>query len=377
MDPARARALAGAYRSTLRDLVEAGVVGSALREHFSELEFSGKEKLDHLISMADAYRARLDQWNVAGSADVARRAAIAVETDPSLLSVYDEFLYYGFYDLNGAQSDFFSAVAQSASVTLFFPCVKGSAGWAFAERFLDVNIPWGGARIHSGGAHGPSVLGPVSDRLFDPGFVAEQVPDNIHFLNVSGERDEIWRVAKEIQSLREEPTPVDWNHMGVVARGVESYTGLVHEIFSAHGIPFSLSDGGPLMAKPAARFALNLAGVRGQAHDRNVLLDVLSSPLLRTDIFTSAAVREARAYLLQAGPRAGFSHLNSPVAQKIPALSRIVPSTGSVLPTGSAGPDADDGNRSWRSPRKRPSRTVATVGGPVGSGHPGSGIADS
>ncbi|MBP9699096.1 MAG: hypothetical protein KBD85_03670, partial [Elusimicrobia bacterium] len=144
MDPARARALAGAYRSTLRDLVEAGVAGSAIREHFSELEFSGKEKLDRLMDMADTYRARLDQWNVAGSADVARRAAIAVETDPSLLSTYDEFLYYGFYDLNGAQSDFFRAVAQSAPVTLFFPCVKGSAGWAFAERFLDVNIPWGG-----------------------------------------------------------------------------------------------------------------------------------------------------------------------------------------------------------------------------------------
>ncbi len=347
MGSERARALAGAYRSTLRDLVEAGVVGSHFREHFSDLNFSGKEKLDRLIDMADAYRARLDQANVAGSADVARRAAIAVESDPALLSVYDEFLYYGFYDLNGAQSDFFRAMAQSAPVTLFFPCVKGSPGWSFAERFLDVNIPWGGARIQSGTSREPRVLGVLADRIFDPGFLTQQGEGNVRILNVSGERDEVWRVAKEILTLREGSNPVDWNHMGVVARGVENYTGLVHEIFFAHGIPFSLTDGGPLLAKPAARFALNLAGVRTHGHDRTVLLDLLSSPLLRADLFTSAAVREARSYLITAGPRAGFNHLLAPAAQKIPALAELFLQVGGAS-KGSAGLDFDEGERSWK-----------------------------
>lgn len=322
-DPARARALAGAYRSALRDLLEAGVVGKDFREHFSDLNFAGKEKLDRLINRADVYRARLEKWNVAASADVARRAAAAVEADPSLLSSFDEFLYYGFYDLNGAQSDFFSAVAHTGSVRLYFPCVKGRAGWAFAERFLEVKVPWAGALTQSGDVVGTGVLGSDADRVFDPAFVSDKKAHNVRLISVSGERDEIWRVAKEILVLRDGPTAFDWDDIGVVARGMENYAGLVHEIFATHGIPFSLADGGPLIALPAARFALNVAMLREHDHDRNAVLDVLSSPFLRSDVFTPDNVREARAYLLRTGPRAGFRHLGTAAAEKYPALKQL------------------------------------------------------
>ena len=318
MPAERARALAGAHRATLRDLVEAGVEGASFREHFSDLERADRGKLDRLLALADAYRDRLEKLNVAGSADLARRAAGLLDERPDLLAGYDEFLYYGFYDLNGAQSDFFSAVVRSAPVRLYFPCVRGSAGWAFAERFLELKLPLGGAEIAFGTAPAPGVLGAVADQLFEPGRTPESPAAPAQIISVSGERDEIARVAKEIVRLREASPPVDWDDVGVVARGLEGYSGLVREIFSAHGIPFSLSDGGPLLADPAARLALQAAEIRFRGHSRDALADLLSSPLLLPDVFSPDDLQAARDHLAQAGPRAGFFYLmaSSPHANR-------------------------------------------------------------
>jgi hypothetical protein len=145
-DARRARALAEAHRATVRDLLEAGVETSSFREYFSDMDIPGEGKLFRLLSLADRYRERLSSLNVAGSADLARLAAVTVENHPTALESYDELVYYGFYDLNGAQSDFFNAVAQQARVRLYFPCVKGQAGWAFAERFLELKIRVGGRK---------------------------------------------------------------------------------------------------------------------------------------------------------------------------------------------------------------------------------------
>lgn len=308
----RARALAEAHRATLRDLVEAGVEMGSFREHFSDMEIPGKEKLFRLLALAARYRERLADLNVAGSADLARLAGLTVEDRPSVLDSYDEFLYYGFYDLNGAQSDFFSAVARQARVHLFFPCVKGQPGWAFAERFLELKIPLGGAEVHNEKSQGAGPLGGVLRSLFNPGLAPDTVSPPIHFMNVSGERDEIWRVAKEILKLREGKNPPDWDEIGLVARGTDAYTALVPEIFGVHGIPYSLSDGGPLLSHPAARLAMDLIALLGRAHDRDALLDIVNSPCLRVDVLPLSSREEIQRYLTQAGPRAGLAHLFSP-----------------------------------------------------------------
>lgn len=322
--PDRARALAGAYRATVRDLVESGVDGASFQDHFSDLEMGGREKFDRLLTLSDRYRKRLDQLKVASSADLARRAAVVLEDRPDRFVGYNELLYYGFYDLNGAQSDFFSAVVRSSSVRLYFPCVKGSAGWAFAERFLDLKLPLGGAEIVLGSASSRGVLGPMADLLFDPGRTAESPLGDVRVLNVSGERDEIWRVAKEIIHLREQNPSIAWDDIGVVARGVEGYSALVHEIFTCHGIPFSLSDGGPLRSLPAARLALSIAELHFRGHSRDALVDLLSSSILRADVFPAPAVQEARTYLMRAGPRAGFSHLLALTTIENQALKELV-----------------------------------------------------
>jgi superfamily I DNA/RNA helicase len=307
--PDRARALAGAHRATLRDLVEAGVETASFREHFGDMEIPGEGKLYRLLSLADRYRERLAGLNVAGSADLARLATVAVENHPEILAGFDEFLYYGFYDLNGAQSDFFSAVAGPAPVTLFFPCVKGHAGWKFAERFLDlkISVGVGGSRYETASGGGP--LGDALGGLFDPGSPPVQAGKNLRILDVSGERDELWRVAKEILQLRENRSPLEWEDIGVVARGLDAYAELIPEIFGAHGIPYSISEGGPLLSHPAARLAQDLVELPGRDHERDALLDVIHSPCLREEVFSGPSRSEARAYLMEAGPRAGLAPL--------------------------------------------------------------------
>ncbi|MBL0059734.1 MAG: exodeoxyribonuclease V subunit gamma [Elusimicrobia bacterium] len=308
-EPDRARALAGAHRATLRDLVEAGVETASFREHFGDMEIPGEGKLYRFLNLADRYRERLASLNVAGSADLGRMATVAVEGHPEILAGFDELLYYGFYDLNGAQSDFLSAVAGPGRVTLFFPCVKGHAGWKFAERFLDlkISVGVGGSRYETAIGEGP--LGDALGGLFDPGSPPVQAGENVRIIDVSGERDELWQVAKEILQLRERRSPLEWEDIGVVARGLDAYAELIPEIFGAHGIPYSISEGGPLLSHPAARLALDLMEISGRGHERDALLDVIGSPCLQDEVFAGPSRSEARAYLLQGGPRAGLAHL--------------------------------------------------------------------
>lgn len=311
-DARRARALAEAHRATVRDLVEAGVETSSFREYFSDMDIPGEGKLFRLLSLADRYRERLSSLNVAGSADLARLAAVTVENHPTALESYDELVYYGFYDLNGAQSDFFNAVAQQARVRLYFPCVKGQAGWAFAERFLELKIRVGGAEAHQDEARDERPLGGVLRSLFNPGAAPGEPSRNVQIANVSGERDEIWRVAKEILKLREGKNPPDWDEIGLVARGLDAYTTLVPELLGVHGIPYSLSDGGPLLSHPVVRLAIDLIELPGRTHERDILADILGSPWIHRDVFSGSSPDEVRRYFLQAGPRAGLAHVVAP-----------------------------------------------------------------
>ncbi|MBL0360749.1 MAG: exodeoxyribonuclease V subunit gamma [Elusimicrobia bacterium] len=310
--PERARALAGAHRATLRDLVEAGLDTAAFREHFADLEIPAEGKLQRLLDLADRYRDRLAELNIATSADLARRAARCVEEQPALLEDTAEFLYYGFYDLNGAQADFFAAVAKTAAVTVFFPSVKDHPGWVFAERFLDLKLRVGGAEARRLSADVPGPARNVLPRLFDPGPPAPGGAPDARVISVSGERDAVWRVAKEILSLRSADPFLSWGRIGVVARTTEPVCALVSEIFNDNAIPFSLSDGGPWLGHPAIRLALDLLRLPDRPDPRDALLDILSSPCFSSTFFTAVEKDAVRDYLRRSSPRAGRPVLAPP-----------------------------------------------------------------
>ena len=303
--PERARALAGAHRATLRDLVEAGVDTASFRDHFGDMEIPGEAKLQRLLDLADRYREGLAKRGVATSADLARRAARCLEDRPDLLADSAEYLYYGFYDLNGAQADFFAAVAKAAPVTLFFPSVKDHPGWAFAERFLDLKLRVGGAAARRLPTEIPGPARGIVDRLFDPGPPGASGGPDVRVFSVSGARDEVWRVAKEILALRASDPDMAWRRVGVVARTMEPYAAVVADVFADHGIPVALSDQGPLIGSPAARLALDLLRLPDRPRVRDGLSDVAGSPSFSPTFLSAAEREDVLQFLRGAGPRSG------------------------------------------------------------------------
>lgn len=285
--PDRARALAGAHRETVRDMLDAGVDPAHFREHFGDLDLPQPEAWDRLLALTQRARERLTAAGVATSADLARQATARVETDPRVLAGAAHYFYYGFYDLNGAQLDFFTAVARAVPVTLFFPYRADCPEWAFAEKFLNGVTGLAGARV---------------EHLPDSGAPRPRP----RVVSVSGERDEMWWVAKEILRLREGPAPVPWDAIGVVARGGEPYASWGADVLAAHGIPHAVSDGGPALAVPAVRWFLDLLRLSLRPHDRDLLADVLAAPFAVPALLPPGPRGALLAYVRTAGPRAGW-----------------------------------------------------------------------
>ncbi|MBI4347492.1 MAG: PD-(D/E)XK nuclease family protein [Elusimicrobia bacterium] len=277
------RGLAAAYRSSLRDLIDAGVDPDGFGEHLDRLPLEPDERrrLSALLALESGYRRRLATLGCLPPSGLAREAADAVsDGQAETLARYAEFLYYGFYDLTGAQADFFDAMAGAFACTVFFPYVPGRPGLAFAERFLKVKLGRAKAR-HLPAEPAALALGAASDALFVPGAQAAPAPDALRVFSASGARDEVWLVAKEILALRARPDAPDFADIGVVARTLEPYRAAVAEVFAENGVPYWTDAGGPLLRHPAARLALGLLTLRRREFPARSVLDLVSSPYCR------------------------------------------------------------------------------------------------
>ncbi|MBI5202155.1 MAG: PD-(D/E)XK nuclease family protein, partial [Elusimicrobia bacterium] len=277
------RGLAAAYRSSVRDLIDGGVEPEAFEEHLERLipEPDDRRKLKALLMIAAEYRRELKSRGILPPSGLAREATEAVQAGRAAgLSRYAELLYYGFYDLTGAQADFFEAVTGAFPCSVFFPHAEGRPGYVFAERFLKVKLGRAKAeRLPQGG--GKTALGPALDALFAPGAHAAPKKGAFRVFSVSGARDEAWLVAKEILALRAGPNPPEFSELGVVARSLEPYRAAIAEVFADNSIPFWTDAGGPLLRHPAAKLALTLLTLRRREFPSRAVLDVVQSPFCR------------------------------------------------------------------------------------------------
>src|SRR6185312_14893943 len=97
----RPKALAAAVRSSLRDLIDAGVAPEQVAELGPDLVAEPERaRLKALLALSLAYQRKLDELGVVSPSALARSAARLAETSP-LLGRYGEAFYYGFYDLTG------------------------------------------------------------------------------------------------------------------------------------------------------------------------------------------------------------------------------------------------------------------------------------
>lgn len=271
------RGLGAAFRSSIRDLTDAGI-NPARSADFDDLAApeSAKTRLRLLFGLTDAYQKSVAGAGVMSTSGLTVQARRAVEADPGLLAGYAEVLYYGFYDLTALQVGFFQAVAAARPTTLFYPYVKGHPGYKFAEPFVD-------EFLHAGGkspehlAPGGGALGPALAALFTPGAHAAPDPDAVRFLSASGRRDEAWAAAQEVRRLHDEHG-VPFDDIGVATRVLEPYRAALTEALAAHGIPYSCEEPDSLLAWPAARLCLLLATLELRDYPAAAVLEVAESP---------------------------------------------------------------------------------------------------
>lgn len=321
--------MAAAFRSSLRDLMEAGIDPGHFREHFPDLltDDADRSSFGRLLDMQERYLARLEELGVMPLTELVKRAAAHIrDGKPSNLSRYGEILYYGFYDLNGVQADFFAEVAKAFPVTLFFPYRKGHPGYRFIDRFFDLKIR------EAGGEEPPAelpakvedrALHVVLDALFDPAKSfplprGEEKPSIIRHdmtellaqkaaaesetagsiassprlkvVAVSGARDEVWKAAKTILSLRESTPGLQFSDIGVVARTLEPYRALVSEVFEENAIPYATGTGEPLLRHPIAEVCLEFLTLRKRDFPSRAVMDVVESPYFRSYGFQGLSV---------------------------------------------------------------------------------------
>jgi RecB family exonuclease len=300
----RPRALAAAVRSSLRDLVDAGVDAQSLAENFGDellREEGERARFIALLSLLAVYEKKLAKLGVLPSSALVKSAA-ALAPASKWLASFAEIIYYGFYDLTGLQSDAFEAVTSAHPSRLYFPYRAGHPAFRFAAEFFDVKLA-GRAPVDLSRPGGEgAALGPALDALFDP--AARPVPPSgsVAVISASGARDEAWAAAKEASRwLEEGVAPGD---IAVVARTLEPYRAALVEAFAAEGLPLDLSGGEPILRQPLAKAALDLLSLRRRDFPASVVEDLSSSPY-----FASASTGRAalwRRLITALGVRAGW-----------------------------------------------------------------------
>lgn len=322
------RGMAAAYRSTIRDLVDAGIDSASIRENLADY-FEQKPEwaedwkgLKDLLDLQERYLARLTQAGVMPVSGLTRTATALVEDGKSrLLDRWAAVLYYGFYDLTGLQADFLKAVAGAHPRTfVYFPYREGHPAYKFARRLLQVKLqPAGKAGAYAGGTEGRA-LGAALDALFDDSKPPAPVgPDRLRLISASGARDEAWAAAKEILLLRQGEQPVPFQDIGIVARTLEPYRTVLPEVLRENAIPFSMPEGEPVLRFPAAKLCLSLLTLKRREFPAKTVLDVVQSPYFRRASFAGksrgeALVAEWTLLIAKTGVHSGWLQWESKVA---------------------------------------------------------------
>ncbi|MCX5795046.1 MAG: exodeoxyribonuclease V subunit gamma [Elusimicrobia bacterium] len=298
---ARPRALASALRSSMRDLIDAGVRAADIEEVFGEelvRQPQERERLQALLELCRRYEERLAQLRIASPSAITRLAAEQADSS-ELLGRFQEVLYYGFYDLTGLQLEFFEAVCSRCPTRLYFPFRKGHPAFRFAEPFFEQKLMSHDAEEVPRSPKGRPVLDAALEGLFNP--EAKPVESPLVVISASGARDEAWAAAKEILRLVEDEGCA-YEDIGVVARTLEPYRNALAEVFRENDIPLHITGGEAFLRQPLAKCALNLLALRARDFPAEVVADIFSSPYFRGP----APVSDWRRLLSHLGIHAGW-----------------------------------------------------------------------
>ena len=315
-------ALAGSLYQVIQDLADANVHIDSLKEAVKEGFIEGAEvqKLNGVINLYDLFKQKLKNLHISHYADVYHLAASCVQ-DSKFLKNFKYILAYGFYDLTGVEQDFFGEIFRSHPTMLFLPYQKKHPSFAYVKPFFESFV--------LGMARDVEELPPVTgfsclmnSQLEDNAHVREfqgeiqnpklvvsevepsetcgeqsqtiQHPDNtqylanVHIINASGKRDEVWTVAKEILQLAGAGYKMD--EIGVVARTLEPYADAINKIFQENDIPFTTSTHEPLERYPLVKVIRQILLLKREDYYRPMVVELLNSPYFKAPAFDHKGV---------------------------------------------------------------------------------------
>jgi ATP-dependent helicase/nuclease subunit B len=259
----------GALWSSIRDLKDAGVDPAAAIQGVTERYFGqdGSDQLQALFSLYAAVEEVGTTLGVGTDDDFAESLIPFVPSSPFLASLTHLF-YYGFYDLTQVQLSLLEAVCATVQTTLFFPLEQDSS-YTFAQRFFDRHI-------------NPLVTGSnACVTLPRPDVAVGGSPVSLSISSVIGAEEELASTCRQILDLVE-ANGYRFDEIGVVARTLDSYSGLLRNVFDRHCIPFVTNGGTPLIHEPLCKLLLQLASLPINDFYSTTVLDIMTSPLYRS-----------------------------------------------------------------------------------------------
>ncbi len=271
----RPKAFSESLRSSLRDLIDAGLVFDDLSAYQDELEFEGSQALKSLSLFAQLYREKLKELKIFSMAELVRLAAQKSEKS-RFLGQFQEIIYYGFYDLTGLQLDFFENVTKSHPCRLFFPYAKSHPAFAFAKDFFEQKLAAHDLTELGLGFEGRP-LGTVLENLFASSLKPVLAAPPIRLVSASGIEDEIWFAAKEILRLVEEEK-VGFDEIGVVFRSLDFARSSIARVFEENKIVYDMKAQEPMLRRPLAKTLFNFLSLARRDFPAFSVEDVISSP---------------------------------------------------------------------------------------------------
>ncbi|HOW28183.1 MAG TPA: PD-(D/E)XK nuclease family protein [Elusimicrobiota bacterium] len=276
------RGLAAAYRMSVRELEDAGVQPDTVLERLEDLSLDeeDRDRLASLLRIQKRYGAELRRLSVRSVTDILRLAVRAIESKSFKNRPQDSYYFYGFHDMTGLQIDLFQALSARCPVVSFLSYRKDHPAFQYVKPFYELHMHRSGSRPVHLQDDGATDSDSIGDRLFDTGSLEGTVPEGrFRVISVSGQRDAIWKAAKEILRLHERPAdPIPFHEIGVVARSIAPYRSMLADLFDENDIPYSWDCGEPLPEHPVVKKALLLLSFRRRDFPAPVFQDIVSSP---------------------------------------------------------------------------------------------------
>jgi ATP-dependent helicase/nuclease subunit B len=275
-----ARARPGALRSilaSLLDLREAGVPAGAGRRG-AGLSDRGRE----LLRLYASFTRAVEALRAAGIAD---RTAALEAARPHVAGFARRFrlvVHYGAYDLTGEALELMRAVESGAArVVHLTPYHPDSPAYAGARRFWPVAFGAPPALIEPPAEAGPTarLCATLLPHLYREDSRPAR-PARIDAFQAQGAGAELREVALRILGLHHREQ-VRLRDIAVIGRSLEPYAAHLEPVFAAHGLPFVTSASLPALREVRVQAALRLARIAAADFERQPLMDLARSGLLR------------------------------------------------------------------------------------------------